>query len=287
MKKIAIAIDFSKSSLNALDYAIEFANVFSADIDMIWVNKPSNAESIYPEDGPMIKEEAERRFKEIQVNMQPKLKGKLAFAIKNGKVYRKIIDHANNVDADLIIAGTHGISGFEEFWMGSNAYRIVMAADLPVLTIRETYKKRNSVIKKIVLPIDKTIETRQKLPLTTLLAQQFDAEVHILGLYSSHYDDVLAKIRTYVNQTAEYLKKANVKYIIKDLEDDDTAKGTIDYAKSIDADLICIMTKHEISLNAYFLGLYSQHMVNHSQIPVLTVEPKELFNYTAEFIKTI
>lgn len=287
MRKIAIAIDFSKSSLNALEYAIDFANIFEADLDMIWVNKPASVESIYPEQIGIIKEEAEKRFKEMQTSLQQKLKGKLSFAIKNGKVFKKVVDHAKNVDADLIIVGTHGISGFEEFWMGSNAYRIVSTSDLPVLTIREDYTKSPEIIKKIVLPIDKTIETRQKVPITTMIAKHFNAEVHIAGLYSSHYEDIVNTIKSYVYQTVEYLQNAKIKCFIEEIKDDDTAEGTINYAKSIDADLISIMTKHQISPQAYFVGLYSQHMVNHSPIPVLTCEPKDLFNYTAEFIKTI
>jgi nucleotide-binding universal stress UspA family protein len=49
---------------------------------------------------------------------------------------------------------------------------------------------------------------------------------------------------------------------------------TIDYAKSINAELISIMTEqgqHPISL---LMGPYAQHMVNNSPIPVLTIRPK-------------
>ena len=91
----------------------------------------------------------------------------------------------------LVMAGTHGASGFEEFWIGSNANRIVSALRKPVITIRGGVNI-NRNLEKIVLPLDSTPETRQKVPFTAYMAKIFNAEVHILRVYTSK---VLAIIR--------------------------------------------------------------------------------------------
>jgi hypothetical protein len=71
---------------------------------------------------------------------------------------------AKMTDADLIIAGTHGVTGFEQYWIGSNAYRIVSYAPCPVITVRFDFDFDND-IRNVVLPIDATPDTRQKVPL--------------------------------------------------------------------------------------------------------------------------
>lgn len=284
MKKITIAIDFSKTSLKALEFAVLFSKKFGSEIEMVWVNKPDYEESVYPADKEIIKEEAENRFCKLREDYKEKEGIELTYKIKEGKVYKEIVEHAEHNDSDMIFAGTHGVTGFEEFWMGSNAFKIVSASKLPVFTVRGDYIIDDKILQKIVLPIDRTIETRQKVPLAVKLAKKFNAEVHVLPLYSTHYENIIKKITSYVNQTADFLKTHNIKYFIEDINVEDSADATINYAKKIDADLVMIMSKLNINPFAFILGSYSRHMVNHSPIPVITVEPVETFNYTAQFI---
>ncbi len=284
MKKITIAIDFSKTSLKTLEFAVLFSKKFGSEIEMVWVNKPVYEESVYPADKEIIQEEAENRFCKLQENYKEKEGIDLTYKIREGKVYKEIVEHAEHNGSDMIFAGTHGVTGFEEFWMGSNAFKIVSASKLPVFTMRGDYIINDKILQKIVLPIDRTIETRQKVPLAVKLAKKFNAEVHILPLYSTHYENIIKKINAYVNQTADFLKTHNIKYFIEDISVEDSADATLDYAKKIDADLVMIMSKLNTNPFAFILGSYSRHMVNHSPIPVITVEPVETFNYTAQFI---
>jgi nucleotide-binding universal stress UspA family protein len=47
---------------------------------------------------------------------------------------------AQYLDADLIILGTHVVSGFGEFFAGSNAFKVVTQSPFAVLTIQEVRK---------------------------------------------------------------------------------------------------------------------------------------------------
>ena len=64
--------------------------------------------------------------------------------------------------------GTHGASGFEKLWVGSNAYRVASAAPCPVITIRETFEKET--FSRILVPLDNSKETRQKIPMAIFFA---------------------------------------------------------------------------------------------------------------------
>jgi len=276
MSEILVCVDFSKSSINALNYSVLLANKLERDILMVWVNKPDKFDSVIPFDNQNLKLEIKSKFEELVEKFSPKLKkGKIKYKLRKGKVYQEIVNQAKYDDAYMIVAGTHGVSGFEEYWIGSNAYKIVTYSPCPVITVRQSFNIKKA-ISKIILPIDSTMETRQKVPFTTELARPFNAEIHILALYSSSVKAIRNKVDSYAKQVAKYLIDANIPCKLEGIEAPNVTNATIEYAVGINADLISIMTEQETSTSNIWLGTYAQQMVNHSPIPVLNLHPKEL-----------
>ncbi len=276
MKEIIVAIDFSKGSMYALDLAIDIANKTDANIMMVWVDNQSESDSAISASGVEIRNEAKNHIEKIQEEYQVKLRsGKLSYKLRKGRVYNEIANQAKYNDAELIIAGTHGSSGFEKMWMGSNAFRIVTYAPCPVITIRYGFNF-NKNLDKIILPIDSSADTRQKVPFACKLAKHFNAEVHVLGLYTTSLKAIQRKVDTYVDQVEKYLKDNNVRFVTNFVDADNTTNTTIEYAQKVNADLIAIMTEQEKTAANFWLGPYAQQMVNNSPIPVLSIQPIEI-----------
>jgi len=280
-KIILVAVDFSKCSIRALEMAITIANYVEANILMVHVDKPQSSDSIYSRRGKDHLKKLNDLFEELVKKYQPKLKGNLEYKIENGKVYVEIANQAKYSDAYLLIAGTHGVSGFEEFWIGSNAYRMVTSSHCPVITVRESYIWEHKHIKKIVLPIDSTIETRQKVPYATELAKFFGAEIHVLGVYSTKVKDVKTLVESYAIQSVDYIEKNGVDCQMQFKFCENITEGTIEYALEVKAELIMIMTEQEKSTKNIWLGTYAQQMVNHSPIPVITIHSKDIYDARA------
>ncbi len=278
MKEIIVAVDFSKGSLYALELAIDIANKTGANIMMVWVDSDTNADSEFFTSKGEIRNEAKVHIEKIQKEYQPKLvNGTLSYKLRKGRVYSEIANQAKYNDADLIVAGTHGASGFEKMWMGSNAFRIVTYAPCPVITIRYGFNFKKK-LEKIILPIDSSADTRQKVPFACKMAKYFDSEIHILGLYTTTLKAIRRKVDTYVNQVEKYLEENHVKYISNYHEADNITTTTIEYAQHVNADLIVIMTEQEKTAANFWLGPYAQQMVNNSPIPVLSIQPVEINN---------
>ncbi len=277
MKEIIVGIDFSKGAMNALNYAILLANNLEANITMVWVDKPGSADSIFDNSSGSYRKEVHRRFDDIIKKYSKDLKkGELKYKIRSGKVYEEIANQAKYNDAQLIVSGTHGISGFEELWIGSNANRIVSASPCPVITIRQGYVVKKK-ISKIVLPIDSTRETRQKAPYAAEIAKSFGAEVLILGLAISSVSTIKKRVQSYSMQMAEYFTKLGIKNSYTEVKATNVTSETLKFAEENNADIICIMTEQETAAANIFLGPYAQQMVNHSPIPVLSVHPKNFY----------
>lgn len=277
MQAIVVAIDFSNISLHALEYTIPIANKFKANILMVWVDKISPTESLYPDTSNQNRLEAIKRFDEI-IRQYTKRMGKglkLEYKLKRGKIYREIDQLVKQEGAGLIIAGTHGISGFEEYWIGSNAYKIVTYTSSPVIVIRHDYEIRKG-ISRILAPIDSSPETIQKLPYIVTLAKLFKSEVHVLATHSSHLSSIQRLAEKYVQQATTYLFANEVPFVEDSIVSNDLTKATLQYAVNVGVDLVSIMTEQETPSNA-LLGLRAQQMISQSPMPVLCIHPQESF----------
>lgn len=279
-RKILVAIDFSDCSINALEHGLSIAQKANADLEMVWVARSEADGKLNEGEGPEQISDAEGLFNALKKKYSWRLKdGEINFKIRYGKVYKEIVQEAADMNAWVLVCGTHGTSGFEEFWIGSNAFRIVTAAPCPVITIQEGIPIKRT-LRNIVMPIDSSGDTRQKVPFTAALAKLFNARIHVLGLYTTHVHAVRDKVDRYLDQIAKYLDEHEIRYLKITLEADNITDATIAYTKEIDGNLISIMTEQEKTTANLWLGPYAQQMVNHSPFPVLSVQAKEISRST-------
>lgn len=278
MKKrlILVAIDFSDCSINALEHGLSIAQKAEADLLMVWVARAEADGKLNEGENSEQVSEAHKLFDALIKKYTWRLKnGNISYKVRFGKVYREIITEAAESNAWILVLGTHGTSGFEEFWIGSNAFRIVTASPCPAITIREGNPIKRT-LRNIVLPIDSSPDTRQKVPYTAVIAKLFNARVHILGLYTTQIHAVRDKVDRYLDQIAKYFDEQDIRYVKVSLEADNITETSLNYGKEIDANLICIMTEQEKTTSNIWLGPYAQQMINHAPFPVLCIQAKEI-----------
>jgi nucleotide-binding universal stress UspA family protein len=273
MYRIIVPIDFSDESLHGLNLALLFVKKFSCKIEMVYVQRKSQDYNPGPKEGEL--KYAEKEFKKIQETYKDKIPqhSSLVYIIKTGRIYREIVNQANSFKDSFIIASTHGASGFEKFFIGSNAFKIISATSRPVITIRGNELPND--IKTIVLPLDISSDTRQKIPFTTELAKIFNSEIHVVTITSMQTDDISNKLASYSKQVCEYLDGHKIKYKTKALVGSKSTDLVLDYADQVKADLISIMTEQVSDAN-FILGTAAQEMLNKSSIPLLSINSKEL-----------
>jgi nucleotide-binding universal stress UspA family protein len=276
MSKIISAIDFSDCSINAFLHALSIAQKCNSDLEMVWVGKPAAQKEKFIDAQTDPSEDVKKKLDAMVAKYQPELpNNKLTYKLRKGKVYKEIAAESKTQKAFLVVAGTHGASGFEEFWIGSNANRMVASCDCPVITIRGGINIKKPLT-RIVMPIDSTMETRQKATFTSFLAKAHDAEVHILKLYTSKMKTVRQDVDFYAGQVARYMEQEKINFILASREAENLSDEMIAYAKEVNANLISIMTDQESTTSNLWMGPYAQQTVNHSPIPVLSIHAREL-----------
>lgn len=274
MKNILVGIDFSKGSIHALEYAINLANILHCDIIMLWVDKQLEPDSIYVHnDQHDYKEEASENIAEIIDTYAPLLKhGKLHYKLRRGKAYTEMAVQAKLSKSGFIITGTHGSSGFEEYWIGSNAFRVVTSAPCPVITIRPNYAI-NQQFKHILMSIDTTPETMQKVPLIIELAKAMESDIYILGLNATNLQSLQKKVDDNVRKVEAMLLEQQIPSTVEMIKNVNITSAILSCADRIGADLIAIMTEQEPSESSLMMGPLAQQIINQSVVPVLSIQP--------------
>lgn len=275
MKSFLVAVDFSNCSVNALMHAAQLAYFTNSRLEMIWVNNPLKTRvNVVDYASTGLINEMNIQFKRLADELQAKYIGlKVDYLIREGKVYKEIGLQAEESKSQLIIAGTHGRTGFEMLWIGSNVYRIVSTAPCPVLTVRAGVNVSDR-FNTIILPIDSTIETREKVTITAEIAKTTHAKVIVLKLYSTDMIEVKDSVDIYADQAVDYLREEGVEVEMDEARASNLTDTTIEYAKKVDANLIVIMTEQEKKATNFLIGNFAQQMMNNSPLPVLSVRPK-------------
>jgi nucleotide-binding universal stress UspA family protein len=275
MKTLLVATDFSKNSIHALEYAIMFANKLDAEIHLVWVDNSTLEDNLIDTIEEGLRIEKKRYLENLVEQYKEKVPGgKIKYHLKKGKIYQELAKTARQLKADIMFAGTHGITGYEQYWIGSNAYRIMTSAPCPVITIRADYQFDHG-INKILIPLDSSLETKQKLPFTVELAQRFNAVIHLLKVYNSPIGVIRKRIDSFGRDAEKCLQEKKVDYRIESVDATNVAISILHYAEENNIDLIAIMTEQNLTTANKFLGPYAQQLLAGSKVPIMSLRDKE------------
>lgn len=274
---ILVPTDFSDVADNALTHAITVAKAYGNEITLLYILEEgilgglfSGSQSDVMRDA--IQTKLETKAKEIAATNNIKVHA----LVDKGKVYKTIASIANGDNFDSIIMGSNGASGLEQI-VGSNASRTIQYAEVPVVVVKQNTAKAHGY-KKIVMPIDLTIESRQKVEWAIHLGQKFNSEVHVV--YTKSSDEYLQrKIALNINLVNHQLKDSGLKHEVFAMEDgllDNFANEIMNYSNTVKADLILVMTHTEKGISEMIIGTLTQQLVNRSEnIPVMCIHPHE------------
>lgn len=279
-RNILVPLDFSENSLIALDHAVYLSRHLKSNITLLHIHETQNLSSTlrklmfaHPSDEVILDKSVEEKLNEIAHSLQSKIGISVKTHNAKGRISTQIVKCAKDLGADLIVMGTHGASGMENFLAGSNTFNVVAGAHCPVISVLAHSGSKG--IKDIVLPLDNSRETRQKVDEAIVFARFFNSTIHIVGVTISDDERDQFHVNKVCDQVERYIKEESVPCTRTFRFGANITNLTLDYAKEIDADLIVIMTEQEVNPTGFFMGPYAQQMINQSGIPVLSIRPKE------------
>lgn len=274
MKNIIVGIDFSQGSINAMRHAVSLAVNLNAKLTLLYSLTPDA--KIIEETSMTLKSDilsiADKKLAELAEYCQKQMHHtKVKHKIRIGKASKEMSKEVKEQGNAIVVVGTHGCSGFEEYFVGSTAMRTIKLCDCPVLTIRDTVNVHRNLT-DIVVIIDSSRETLQKVKIAAVLAKSFQAKIHLVGLYTSKFVDLRVLVDAYLNKAEVYLTKRDVRLETTTIESDKDPKQVIKIAEDLKANLIISMKETDLyGDDAFTLTSFSEKLVNRSSVPVLTI----------------
>ncbi|MCB9334901.1 MAG: universal stress protein [Flavobacteriales bacterium] len=272
--KILVPVDFSEQSLIALSQSYNLAKKINAELVLLYVIEELNpmVKRLYKELNE-IKGAVENNLKNLAEEKSKETGLVFSVEIEEGKIYNKIVEVAEKINARFIVMGTKGNENSK--FIGSNANKVVKTAPCPVITIKGQQHKKGC--DKIVLPLDLTKETSDKVNQAIEIAELFTAEIFIVSVLQTGKEEIVNKLKDQLLIVRQYIENRGVKCtaeIVKILKSEESlANALIKYAEKIEADLLMIMTQQEKDIKELFIGSKAKEVINNSEIPVLSIQP--------------
>lgn len=275
MKRILVPCDFSRPARQAFKFAVDLANVSKGEVfvtNMIGV--PIIYESAfgiqpYPLEATDLKklEENAREAFEEMLNLEP---SPASVPVHFFAVYDYLIpgvaDFTETNKIDLIVMGTTGSSGLEEFFIGSNTEKIVRFSKVPVIAVHEA--KSIGTIKNIVVPTTLPLNQHDFMSRVKALQQFFDARLHLLVVNTPAHFKSDRDLKEAAETFAKFYKLEN--YTVNFRNDQSERNGIINFANDINADMIAMATHGRQGLAHLFMGSLTESVVNHARWPIWT-----------------
>lgn len=283
--KILIPVDFSETSLLAIKHGAFIAQLTKADVYLLHVvNTYYVSQNLFVPLVSIDQSEIEHKATEKLLHLAEDVKHEYGLIVKNiikvGTPSIEVGRVAKEINASLIVMGTHGYSPLEELVIGSTALKVITKSPCPVLAMNGDANHKG--YHKIVLPIDTSSNSRQKVNYALEFAKKFSAIIHAVALLGSDEESEKPAMELILHQIEILAAEKKVIFHSEVLNQvKNRATATVNYIDKIGADLVVIMTDQDAELSGFFLGPYSQQVVHLSKVPVLAIKPKEL--YAADF----
>lgn len=272
MKRILVPTDFSHQAEYALKVAVQLAKEYDCEIFLMHMlelpfdllNSTVQGSQDLPE-SLFFMRLAHKRFQELLA--QDYLKDvKITDTIEFHEAFNGIIDGVEKHDCDLIVMGSHGASGMQEIFIGSNTEKVVRNSKIPVLVIKEEIP--NFEITDFIFATDFVPKMKKSFLEALNFAKSIDTKMHLVYINTANKFKTTVEIEEKMRKFTEDAPTENFSLTV--YNDKSIEKGILNFSMRMNAQLMGIGTHGRKGLAHLLNGSISNDLVNHARKPVIT-----------------
>jgi nucleotide-binding universal stress UspA family protein len=281
MKKILVPCDFSTPSKEAYKFALEIASISKGEIYVVhFIEAPLVYETTFgvqphsldSESRTRLKEEATSAFEKLKETFYTPAKTPVHFEMPTDLMLSGIPKFIEEHQIDLVVMGTSGSSGLEEFLIGSNTEKIVRFSPVPVFAV--TKAAAYGSIQHIVFPNSLELNQSGLIAHVKNLQAFFKAKLHVLTVSTPAHFKTNQEAQGALEEFANHYKLNN--YTLNFRNDFNERDGILNFTKEIQAQMIALGTHSYKGLKHLINGSIAESVVNHNECPVWTFSIKQL-----------
>lgn len=276
MKNILVPTDFSACAANALNTGVALAKNFKAQLHLLTkIDLPNNWEKMTPKEREAFPEALQEieNTRILQANITAKHPDVITKTyITGGNLINAINQYIKLNAIDFMVMGSHGASGKNEYFVGSNTQKVVRTIHCPVLVVKDKFENLN--FDKVIFASGFNERDKQAFLHFKDFIKHFIPEVHLVAIHTASIFDppyILSK------EAMENFKQlchplTCYTHVYRDFTKE---RGIRSFANEIGADLIGISNHFRHPLKRMLTGSTVEAIINHSGLPVLSVDYAE------------
>ena len=296
-QKILCTTDFSEFSTNVMDYGVRLADCFRARLYLFHsVHFPSD--TLYGSDflervhkQQTLSAQAHEQMLQYLRIAGPNVDGEPV--VSCGEPVEQIRRIAEERDVDLVVAASHGLSGFKRILLGTVVERLARTLPRPLLVVGNTDSQgktgsgsSGTEIRRILIGCNVLADVDPVLHYATEFAGPLNATLHLLhaieapmdenlidptlGPYSKVQDRLRDRLRHRLDTISDEAGKSRFgmdSTVVAGLPGEALAS----HAGKMGADLIVVGVQHRSILEKWIIGSTTEAVLRHAPCPVLTV----------------
>ncbi len=274
--KILVPTDFSNFAEYAFEAACNLGHKFGAEIHLFHVidfpdNWKSVSKNVASTDAATqkLESDAAQRLEQLQKTALDKgLSCHVQYT--DGNFLKKIKHAIEENKIDLVVMGSHGVSGIEELFIGSNTQKVLRKIHTNVLVVKSRLKDIN--FSKVLFASGLYLRDHEAFGRLLEFIKPFDVkELHVLSVDTSRA----------FSQPAFAMKDAMkaFKHMASNLNcqthfylDFSIESGIRNFSEEYDIDLIALSNHGRSPIKRIFQGSQLEMVINRSKAPVLSID---------------
>lgn len=298
VKNIVVGIDFSASAKVALETAAKLADVWNANLHVIHIINSEFFDCELSEKVVTRDLVESKGYSRLSAFCLVTLKEPPPYELyaMMGHPFYKLLHQAQELNADMIVLGSHGESGKSDR-VGTIAARFVRKARMPVLLVREG---RHTRFEKVIACCDFSQPSLQAVEHAAAMAMAFGTSlkvvhVHVpypglmVGIYGEvpmlgedFYAERLAELEKELVEFLDPLRRSfpslNIESVI--VQKPSGAAGICEFLKEERAELAVVGTRGRTGFKSLLLGTTAERVIHQCPCSVLAVKPAD-YSYEA------
>lgn len=294
-RRILACLDCSASSEVCVPYAVSVAKTFGSAVTLVHVMQPhdehNGAQACDALGWELSRREAQGYLEQFEEEVSQALGHPVDIRLEQGHPAERIVDLAHEIDADLIVLGSHGEAGVKPWKLGATVQQVLGLVDRSVFIVHGPSNAPLSVNPKhILVPLDGSVRTESVLPAAMRIAHAYDAEMLLTHVVQEPLPGALlsaAEDMQLAQQLAARLESNATKYLqhlqqqlIRDGTSVNTLvgrhanerQGLLDISQENQADLIVLSAHGSGCDSERSFGSVATFLLTHSLVPLLVLQ---------------
>ncbi len=281
MKNILIPTDFSLCAMRAMDLGMALANFFNAKVHFFTtIDDDKNGEKLNAlmenknSKNVELVSKINNLFKKWKIEADV-MNVEVSFVCSTQKLLPALQSYVADHDIDFVVMGSHGHSGVQGFYLGSNCQKVVRALQVPVFIIKEKLKRQE--FKNVVFASSfKDEEMTSYIQFLDFIKRFEPNVVHLLGINTTCINKAgcrAPEIDEMEEAMKKYQKMCDFAMCKKHVYMDSLIEpGIRHFSENIDADLIVISNHNRHPVKRIFTGSTVEALVQNTSLPVLSID---------------